>query len=131
MKIVVIGDTGHIGSYLIPMLVAAGHQVTVVSRGVRSPYTDNNVWKNVRMVELNRKEADATHAFGHTVKNLSPDIIMDLICYSPESFCDLIEMLRGRIMHLLVCGTIWIHGPSSCVPVKEEDDRTPFGAYGI
>jgi nucleoside-diphosphate-sugar epimerase len=130
MKIVVIGGTGHIGSYLIPILVAAGHQVTVISRGARSPYTDHNAWKNVRMVELNRKEADSTHTFGRIVQNLSPDIVIDLICYSPESICDLIEMLRGRITHLLVCGTIWIHGPSSCVPVGEENDRTPFGEYG-
>jgi uncharacterized protein YbjT (DUF2867 family) len=32
MKIVLIGGTGHIGGYLVPMLVADGHRVTVISR---------------------------------------------------------------------------------------------------
>ena len=34
MRVAVIGGTGHIGSYLTPMLVEAGHSVTCVSRGV-------------------------------------------------------------------------------------------------
>ena len=31
---VVIGATGHIGSYLVPRLVRAGHQVVALSRGI-------------------------------------------------------------------------------------------------
>ncbi|MBO0725897.1 MAG: hypothetical protein J2P52_09880 [Blastocatellia bacterium] len=38
MKVVVIGGTGHIGSYLCPQLVEAGCGVVCVSRGLRSPY---------------------------------------------------------------------------------------------
>jgi nucleoside-diphosphate-sugar epimerase len=34
-RVVVIGATGHIGSYLVPRLVRAGHQVTALSRGTR------------------------------------------------------------------------------------------------
>ena len=33
MKVVVVGATGHIGSYLVPRLVAAGHEVVAISRG--------------------------------------------------------------------------------------------------
>jgi nucleoside-diphosphate-sugar epimerase len=36
-RVVVIGATGHIGTYLVPRLVDAGHEVTVVSRGTRGP----------------------------------------------------------------------------------------------
>ena len=32
MRIVIIGGSGHIGSYLTPRLVESGHQVIVVSR---------------------------------------------------------------------------------------------------
>ena len=31
--VVVIGSTGHVGTYLVPRLVAAGYEVTAVSRG--------------------------------------------------------------------------------------------------
>ena len=33
MKVVVVGATGHIGSYLVPKLVWAGHEVIAMSRG--------------------------------------------------------------------------------------------------
>ena len=39
MKIVVIGGTGHIGTYLIPRLIMAGHEVICISRKKREPYT--------------------------------------------------------------------------------------------
>lgn len=38
MRVVVIGATGHIGSYLIPRLVEAGHAVVGICRGQRNPY---------------------------------------------------------------------------------------------
>ncbi len=38
MRIVVIGGSGHIGTYLIPMLVERGHEVINVTRGQSQPY---------------------------------------------------------------------------------------------
>jgi nucleoside-diphosphate-sugar epimerase len=34
-RVVVIGATGHIGSYLVPRLVRGGHEVLAMSRGTR------------------------------------------------------------------------------------------------
>ena len=34
-RVVVIGATGHIGTYLVPRLVRAGHEVVAISRGER------------------------------------------------------------------------------------------------
>jgi uncharacterized protein YbjT (DUF2867 family) len=34
MRIVVIGGTGHVGSYLVPRLTRNGHEVVSLSRGV-------------------------------------------------------------------------------------------------
>src|ERR687890_357354 len=39
-RVVVIGATGHIGSYLVPRLVRAGYDVVAVSRGERPPYLE-------------------------------------------------------------------------------------------
>ena len=36
MRIVVIGGSGHVGTFLIPRLVRAGHEVVSISRGQRS-----------------------------------------------------------------------------------------------
>ena len=39
-RVVVIGATGHIGSYLVPRLVLGGHQVIAVSRGAAPLMTE-------------------------------------------------------------------------------------------
>src|SRR5258708_36987565 len=54
MVIVVIGGTGHIGTYLIPRLVAARHQVILVSRGERKPYQAHAAWRSVRRIRIDR-----------------------------------------------------------------------------
>ncbi|WP_139205157.1 NAD-dependent epimerase/dehydratase family protein [Pricia antarctica] len=38
MKIIVIGGTGHIGTYLVPKLVMVGHEVVCISRRESRPY---------------------------------------------------------------------------------------------
>ncbi|MFI6828959.1 NAD-dependent epimerase/dehydratase family protein [Kribbella sp. NPDC050241] len=131
MRTVVIGGTGHIGTYLVPELVRLGHQVTVLSRGERSPYQSDGRWKQVELVQVDRAAEDAAGTFGERVAGLEPDIVIDLICFTEDSAKQLVEAVHGKIQHLLHCGTIWVHGPSMTVPTTEDAPRGPFGDYGI
>jgi len=131
MRIVIIGGSGHIGTYLVPMLVEAGHQVVNVSRKERKPYQPNASWKNVEQVRVDRGESDKAGTFGEQIAELKPEVVIDLICFSPESAKQLVEALRGKVQHFLHCGTIWVHGPSVVVPTTESQPRHPFGEYGI
>lgn len=132
MRVTVIGATGHIGSYLVPRLVRAGHEVVAVSRGKRDPYQDDSVWTGVEMVELDRETAEERGEFGEEIAATDPDVVIDLICFGPESAEALVASLRGEVQHLLHCGTIWVHGPSDVVPTTEDSPRTrrPLGEYG-
>ena len=47
MKVLVIGATGHVGTFLVPRLVEAGHAVVAVSRGRAEPYLPNAAWQSV------------------------------------------------------------------------------------
>ncbi|MEV6417315.1 NAD-dependent epimerase/dehydratase family protein [Kribbella sp. NPDC051718] len=131
MRIAVIGGTGHIGSYLVPELVQAGHQVVVLSRGERTPYRASSAWNRVERVQVDRDAEDAAGTFGERVRALEADAVVDLICFTEESARQLGEALRGQVRHLLHCGTIWVHGPSALVPTPEEAVTVPFGEYGI
>lgn len=131
MKIVVIGGTGHIGTYLVPGLVMAGHEVISVTRQKGKPYNDHVAWKDVKKVLINRVEADKKKSFGTQISKLAPEVVIDLICFTPESARHLAESLMGRVQHFLHCGTIWIHGCSEVVPTDESQLRNPFGEYGI
>lgn len=131
MKIVVIGGSGHIGSFLVPRLVRAGHEVTNVSRGQRKPYVDGPEWQDVRHVTMDRGQEDLAGTFGGRIAELGADVVIDLVCFTLESATALVERLRGSTGHLLHCGSVWRYGPSRKVPIPEDADLPPFGEYGI
>ncbi len=130
MRVVLIGGTGHIGTYLVPRLVEAGHAVTVVTRGQREPYRAHGAWRAVTRVTLDRPAEERAGRFGERIAALEPQVVIDLTCFSVESATRLVDSLRGRIQQLLHCGTIWVHGPGVAVPTTEEEPRRPFGDYG-
>jgi nucleoside-diphosphate-sugar epimerase len=130
MRIVIIGGTGHIGSFLTPRLVEAGHAVICVSRGKKQPYQQHSAWKRVTYLELDRAAEEEAGKFGERIAMLDADVVIDLTCYRLESAKQLVEALRGSTGHLLHCGTVWVHGFSVEVPTTEEQPRIPFGGYG-
>ncbi len=131
MRVVIIGGTGHVGTYLVPRLVLRDYQVICVTRGKSSPYSKNRAWDRVEMVEMDREDEEKSGTFGQKIVDLRPDVLIDMICYNKESAKHLLEAVRGRVQQLLVCGTIWIHGPSRTVPTRENENIRPFGEYGI
>src|SRR3954463_1921681 len=108
MRVAVIGGSGHIGTFLVPRLVRAGHEVISISRGQRASYVDDPAWREARQVIADRSDEAA---FGDRVAGLRPDVVVDLICFTLESATALVERLRGETGHLLHCGSIWRAGP--------------------
>jgi nucleoside-diphosphate-sugar epimerase len=131
MRVVIIGGTGHVGSYLVPRLVRLGHEVINVSRGRRSPYHRDPAWDGVQLVKLDRSVEEEAGVFGTTVRDLEPDVVVDMLCFRPESALQLTTALRGRIRQHVHCGTIWVHGYPVEAPVTEDQRREPIGDYGI
>jgi nucleoside-diphosphate-sugar epimerase len=131
MRVVIIGGSGHVGTYLVPRLVAASHDVVTVSRGRREPYQAHAAWAAVEQHTLDRAAAEATGTFGAQIRELRPDAVVDMICFTLDSARHLVESLRGTVQHFLHCGTIWVHGPSAVVPTTEGQPRRPFGDYGL
>lgn len=131
MRTVVIGGSGHIGTFLIPRLVRAGHDVVSISRGQRSSYAADATWQEVRHVVADRAAEDREGTFGDRVAGLRPDVVIDLICFTLHSATALVERLRGETGHLLHCGSIWRAGPSVRLPITEGNAALPIGDYGI
>jgi nucleoside-diphosphate-sugar epimerase len=120
-----------VGTYLVPRLVQAAHDVVVVSRGERSPYREHPAWARVDMVSMDREHAEKDGSFGKQIAALKPDTVIDMICFTRESAQHLVGALGNRVQQLLVCGTIWVHGPSCHVQTLEHENIRPFGDYGI
>jgi nucleoside-diphosphate-sugar epimerase len=129
-RVVVIGATGHIGTYLVPRLVRGGHEVIAISRGTRGPYRASPEWNAVTTITADREAEDAEGAFGAHVAALNADVVIDLICFTAASAQQLVDALRPARPLLVHCGTIWVHGPALRVPVTEDEPRTGYGPYG-
>ena len=129
-RVVVIGATGHIGTYLVPRLVDGGHDVIAVSRGARGPYHASPQWDAVTSLSADRDAEDTNGTFGDRIAALRPDVVIDLICFTRASARQLVEALRPSRPLLVHCGTIWVHGPALRVPVTEDEPRTAYGEYG-
>ena len=131
MRIVIIGGSGHVGTYLVPRLIEAGHEVVNVTRGQRQPYQPHAAWSHVEQVALDREALEQDGTFGRRILELRPDAVIDMICFTLASAQHLAETLLGHVQHFLHCGTVWTFGPSVVVPAPESAPKHPFGEYGI
>jgi nucleoside-diphosphate-sugar epimerase len=135
MRVAVIGGTGHTGTYLIPRLIEADHEVMVVSRNPRPRYEPQGplgsaAWERVQWVEVDRVKAEASGEFGMQVAAMKPDAVIDMICYQLTSAKQLVDALRGRIQFFIHCGTTWASGASLRAPSTEDEPRRPICDYG-
>ncbi len=131
MKILVVGGTGHIGSYLVPRLVLGGHEVKVVARNPAPQYTDPRLaWGQVEWVVADRTAEEKDGTWEQRMASLDVDVVFDLICYTPEQNRTMMAAFEGRIRQFVHCGTIWAYGPPSRTPYSESDPREPISDYG-
>ena len=130
MRIYILGATGHIGSYLVPRLVRAGHDVVAASRGTREPYHADDAWSDAKRVVLDRDATDADRTTADRILDEKPDAVVDLMCFTVDSATQLVEGLRGQVGLHAHCGSVWSHGLSTSLPMLEDDPKFPFGEYG-
>ncbi len=112
MRVCVIGGTGHTGKNLTPMLVEAGHEVTVVSSG-RTPMPEGGAWASVGAVQLSY----GADGWTDTIRELRPEVIIDILQgRSPELY----GALRDTCEHFIVCGSLWMLGLPRVVPTPAQ-----------
>jgi nucleoside-diphosphate-sugar epimerase len=131
MRIVVIGGTGHIGTWLVPRLVRSKHKVVAVSRGAREPYQHSPEWDQVEHVAIDRVRSERDGSFGERIRDLRSEAVIDLICFERDSALHIVGALRDQVAHFIHCGTLWVHGVPRTRPYDETAPREPFGEYGI
>lgn len=129
-RVIIIGGSGHVGTYLVPRLIEAGHEVVNVARGDRAPYLPHRAWDRVTTVRIDREKAEAEGTFGAQVAELGGEIVIDMICFTEASARHLVQALRGRVQQFIHCGTIWVHGAQAAVPSTEDQPMNTFGDYG-
>lgn len=131
MKILVIGGTGHIGSYLTPRLIRNGFEVWVTARKAEPKYAISTMgWDKVNWILCNRREEEKDNSWAERMAGIDVDVVIDLITYTPEQNEVMVKAFQGRVSHFINCGSIWAYGPSLRVPHLEHYPRQPQSDYG-
>lgn len=125
-KTLVLGGSSFIGRHLVDQLLAHGHEVTVLNRGV----TPTELPSGVDRLKADRKNHDALRRVlaGHSF-----DAILDTSAYVANDVAPIIDMFRDRIAHYVFTSSTAAYVRASEYPVDEtaELDRSPEAqSYG-
>jgi nucleoside-diphosphate-sugar epimerase len=134
MRILLIGGTGFIGSFLAPELQRLGAEVATLSRGTSPvPHADGLT----RIVGDRKRLRDA---LPH-IRAFAPDVVIDLVLSSGAQARDLMNVIRGIARRVVAvssidvyraCGVLHLleEGPLEPVPLTEDSPlRTKLSTY--
>ena len=120
-KVLVLGGTRFFGRKLVELLLADGHDVTIVTRGKLA----NLFGDKVKHLIVDRRD---TEALSKAVEGEYYDIVYDNICYSPneaKAFCDIFNGKMGKLVFTSTLSTYAADGNA-----KSEVDFDPY-TYSI
>jgi nucleoside-diphosphate-sugar epimerase len=112
VKVLVMGGTQFNGLALVRELVAHGHEVTVLNRGV-SPAP---LPAGVRRLVADRTDAEAMRK---VLGGLDFDCIQDVSAYRPEDAERMVELFRDRTGHYIFVSSTVIYAASDLLPIGE------------
>jgi nucleoside-diphosphate-sugar epimerase len=117
-NILVIGGTRYFGKLLVQRLLAAGHAVTIATRGM----APDPFGARITRIRVDRRnERSMRTAFAHVD---SYDIIYDQMCYSPLDAAISVRVFAGRVKRYIVASTIEVYRAlmgSGDAPFAEND----------
>jgi nucleoside-diphosphate-sugar epimerase len=137
MHILVTGGTGHIGSYIIPELIAAGHEVTGLARSDASAASVSALGAKVRRADISeldglKEAAAASDGVIHVAhrQDLLPSGGLDAVAAAEvEIMLAYGEALAGTGKPLVASASIGSPGWEDLGrPATEEDPALPSGA---
>lgn len=105
MKVLVIGGTGHVGTFLCDILVEHGHDVFVASRGSKE------LPKGVKGIICDAKNSEELIAL--RAENF------DSVAIFPGCAGTVYDALAGYVNHIVACGSLWMFGLPRIVPTPE------------
>jgi nucleoside-diphosphate-sugar epimerase len=127
-SVLVIGGYGHIGRFLVPRLVKAGWEVTVLTRGER-PAPAAETWKNLkhRHISGDYQALCDQHGWSKLIAEVAPGAIVDILSrHTP----DIVAACPAGVQQVIVTGSVWMYGPPRQVPTPERTQGAfPFEFY--
>lgn len=122
MRVLVIGGTGSFSSRVTELSVSRGHQVMVVTRGLRSPVED------LPVLALHTERA-ALRSHAAALARFDPEVVVDSICFEPARAEDLVALFANARRVVLI-SSVDVYGEDvGGAPVTEKRPPNPVTAY--
>lgn len=121
MKILIIGGTGHVGTFLTRKLLSQGHEVYIGTRGKHS-LREGGFFEGAKFVTCDAGNKDSLEA----LKAYQFDTVVDF----PGTAYHIWQVLGDTISHLVACGSLWMFGYPHKIPTPEmTQEECPFEGY--
>jgi nucleoside-diphosphate-sugar epimerase len=98
MRILIIGGTGFIGSYVLRRLLGEGHSVAIFHRGQSGSDLPREA---LRITGDRRRLAE----YGGEFDRFGPQVVLDMIPYSEEDARALMATFRGKVERVVAVGS--------------------------
>lgn len=124
MKVLIVGGTGLISVGIVEHLLARGAEVTMYNRGQRP----NVLPPQVEHIAGDRKD---TARFEQSFESSRFDVVIDMICYTPEDAESTVRAFGGRCEQLMFCSTVCTYGVEvpPHVLIDETFPQKPTSSY--
>lgn len=117
MKLLIIGGTGVISRSIVRQAVESGLKTTLVNRGLRAA----DAIPGARGIRADRGMAAA---FADALRDEEPDVVIDMIAFTPDDVRQTVELFRDRARHIIVTSSVAAYArPYRSLPVREEAEQ--------
>uniref|UniRef100_A0A7V3YN02 NAD-dependent epimerase/dehydratase family protein n=1 Tax=Candidatus Caldatribacterium californiense TaxID=1454726 RepID=A0A7V3YN02_9BACT len=124
VKVLVIGGTGTIGSFVTQELWKRGYEITLLVRGLSRQVFPNELETSV--VHGDRRDVSLLR----TIAEHNFDVVVDLACYEPQDAETAVQTFSGKIEQYLFVSTVDVYTkPAAVYPVTEDAERNPRKSF--
>lgn len=122
MNLLILGGTGFLSGTVVREALAAGHRVTMMTRGRRPPPP---------AVEALVADRSDTMAVSAALGDRTFDAVIDCIGFKVEDAAQDLALFAGRAGHLVFISTDFVYGGEPrCLPLGEDAPTAALNGYG-
>ena len=119
MRALVVGGTGFLGRFLVPQLLGAGHEVTVVHR----PESGAELPPGARGLAADRQRLTE---YATVLRAAAPDVVIDVILSSARQAADLVSVFRGHAARVVAVSSMDVYRAAGLLHGFEEGALDPL-----
>jgi nucleoside-diphosphate-sugar epimerase len=121
VKLLVLGGSGFLSRVVAEEAVAAGHTVSVVTRGNRP------LPEGVTALRGDRKDPESLLPL---LEGRPFDAVVDCLCYNPSDAELSLRAFSGRVQRYVMISTDFVYGTQRTLPMDEDTPTKALSEYG-